>query len=239
MRILICAALVSLSASAMFAKVDGKIAPFDYRNYPLKSFTQDFAQATGETILISKSIGEDLAKKKLNLTLNAPVNIEEFHSLMISLLKSFGLMLYKEDGFYSIMNERDVRYMPSPIVNSGEVEGKNENYVIAAFKTKFPLSNEISRNLRPFVSRYARVISLSNAKLLLIQDTEKNINSLKEVINVMDTKEAYDAMLEKKKKEARVTKEEKQIKELKEYVERLELDNRMLEKKAQNNGGKK
>lgn len=189
-------------ALAGYAEVQSVAGPFDLKNQPLGRFIEDYAQKTGERIVVGEDLLKKIAGRNLSLTVNKPLSAEQYKNLFYSVLRNFNLTLFEQEGFASLMEERDIRYTPTSIVSAKDLDSNKEKYVMAAIRTEYPLASEISRNLRPFLSRYSRVISLSNAKLLLIQDTEKNVSSLRQLVAAMDTKQAYEAYLERRKKQA-------------------------------------
>ena len=101
----------------------------------------------------------------------------------------------KDANIYEIINARDVRYVanvPSykanketndelPAVNSADpVE------LIYETKNGAKRASEIARNLRPFMSRYGRVIDHDNSGTLVIRDSVATAHKLLALIRQMD-----------------------------------------------------
>ena len=82
-----------------------------------------------------------------------------------------------------IINSRDVRYTPVPQFNSSKTNlsqiPNNHDYYQLTYTAKNPqLMTEFSRSVRPFLSRYGRIINSKFTDLIIIQDTGVNLKRL-------------------------------------------------------------
>lgn len=113
--------------------------------------------------------------------------------------------LKQEAGHWSIVNARDIRYMPTQMIEFGKTEiPNNYDYVMVTFKLKNPhFTSEISRNFRPFMSRYGRIIDIKSSGTVIVNDTGLNVRRLAGLIELMDkepTKEQIKEYAESKKR---------------------------------------
>jgi type II secretory pathway component GspD/PulD (secretin) len=83
----------------------------------------------------------------------------------------------------------------------------NFDYIMVTVKLKNPhIASEVSRNFRPFMSRYGRIIDIKNPGIIIINDTGKNVHRLLSLIEILDKKpskaelEAYNDQAEFKNK---------------------------------------
>lgn len=108
----------------------------------------------------------------------------------------FSLTLYRhgftripfEDGLI-IYSTRDVRYEPTELLSVDEFKSipKNYDYKLVNYKLKNKLvSKQIIRSLRPFMSRYGRVINSEHSGFLTLQDTGVNIERMLKLIDIYD-----------------------------------------------------
>lgn len=198
MKFLAAAVFLSLTvaAQATIQASGDKVMAFELKNYSLDRFLAESANVLERRVTVDASIKDSIAKESLNLDVNSKLDKKRFSEILNSVMRSFGFTLIENNSGLVLINSRDLRYMPSPVVLAKDIKEGGEVYTMAVFKTKYPVANEISRNLRPFLSRYARVISLSDARHIIVSDTQKNIMGLKELIATMDTESTYKTSLQ-------------------------------------------
>jgi type II secretory pathway component GspD/PulD (secretin) len=122
------------------------------------------------------------------------------------------------------MSSRENRYLAGPVSIDSSFS-RDAAYKMVLYTLKHPLAPSITRNLRPYVSRYARVINFSDAHTLIISDMGINIDRLIKIIEAMDTAMAYKNFLAQKPQKTEQNSEEQ------EKILALELENKFLEKK--------
>ncbi|MDD0854888.1 hypothetical protein HBN50_17440 [Halobacteriovorax sp. GB3] len=111
-----------------------------------------------------------------------------------------------DEKTYKIVESRDVRYQSLPIMNvntKSDSTGipKTHDFFMASYTLTHPNSGAlIARALRPFISRYGRIIESKLASTLIIQDTGLNINRLHTLIGKLDVKPSKEALRELKEK---------------------------------------
>lgn len=103
--------------------------------------------------------------------------------------QGYTLLFDKEIKQIEIINSRDIRYRGSQVYTVINEVPKDYTVVQFATNLKHAESSNISRNMRPFMSRYGRVIDEKNANSLILFDTGKNIHRLHTLIQTLDTKE--------------------------------------------------
>ena len=106
---------------------------------------------------------------------------------------------------WAVLNARDVRYQPVPSFNYPEEKvPETYDYISVSIKLKNPhIASELSRNFRPFMSRYGRIIDLKSPGMLIINDTGKNIHRLIKIVSSLDhkpTKEELEKIEEDQKR---------------------------------------
>ena len=109
----------------------------------------------------------------------------------------------KDDG-YLIISARDVRYTPTTVISaSKDVKPElpdNYDYYQMFYRPKEADEiqlREFTRSIRPFLSRYGRVIAPKNENFLLLQDTAANLKRIYKLLV------QYDRELSKEEKKRR------------------------------------
>jgi general secretion pathway protein D len=99
---------------------------------------------------------------------------------------------------YRIVQARDVRYTPTKMLNGNTDKiPKSDDYMMVSFNLKDKeMSSDYTRAMRPFMSRYGRIIDVKHIGQIILQDTGRNINRILKLIKSMDkipTKEELEA----------------------------------------------
>lgn len=180
--------LLTFNVHAAMKTENGVILPFKLNDYPLKSLVKDYAELMKATISFPTNLFHP--NEKLNLDINSKMTIEEFQTIVFNLLHNRGYTPVEQNGILWIYNSRDIRYIPVGITTDMNFPA-DSRYRTAVYKLKYPLSSIIARNLRPYMSRYGRVIDFSDARTLILNDTSDNIKRLVKTIEFMDVEEAF------------------------------------------------
>lgn len=136
-------------------------------------------------------------------------NAENADLLIGELLGSAGYYrLDMGNNIYKLINARDIRYVAN--VKSFSAN-KETNDTLPAANSADPVeliyksvngfnrASDIARNLRPFMSRYGRVIDERSSGLIIVRDTAAAINHLLPLIRKMDAPVTAAEMKEREK----------------------------------------
>lgn len=214
--------LFYLSANAhAFNIVNGEVQPISRRNYPLKDFIRDYAKLMKLNITYPSNLIKD--KETVHIEFNSKVSIPEFKNVFYEAISNLGYSPLEENNVLWLVPAREMRYMYSSVYTDQNFP-RNASFSTVLYKLKYPLSSEVARNLRPFVSRYGRVIDLSDARTLIFHDQGDIIERLIATIKSMDNEAAYHALINQAPE---VDKDKNNP--LKEKVLELEMEKKMLE----------
>jgi type II secretory pathway component GspD/PulD (secretin) len=225
MKIFSLLILFSVSAFAELTIKDGMVQPINFQNYPLEQFIEDYAAGFKKTLLMS-SLGKDDAK--INFNLKKSISLDSFERMFITVLGAHSLTLVEDKSFARVIASRDTRYTPSEFYTSKNFPKENR-YILVFHELKNPLAKSITRNMRPFLSRYGRIINFNDAHSIVISDRGEQIGNLIEIINSLDNKKAVQELAKlgiKKKSKNKYTRfenselEEEQIKIEQEILKR-------------------
>lgn len=152
----------------------------------IQSCVEVVSKLTGKKYLMDKDV-----KGTIKLTKNFQItkdNADEFISYGLY-MAGYTRLPYSDEE-WSIINARDIRYHPAPAYEYGKDKiPKTFDYVTTTIKLKNPyIAPEISRNFRPFMSRYGRIIDLKDPGMLIINDTGQNVHRLINIVQQIDRK---------------------------------------------------
>lgn len=215
-------ALFAINASAAIRTENDKILPMTLLDYPLKTLIREYAELMNINITYSAKLFRD---PKVHMVINASMTKEEFTKLFYSILTNQGFTMIEEKGVLWLHHARDIRYIPAPIAVDLNFP-TDTRYRTLVYKLKYPVSNVVSRNLRPYMSRYGRVIDFSDARTLILNDTSDNLKRIVKTIEFLDTEEGFKNFVNYAPKQ-----NTEEVHPLKERVVELELEKKILEKK--------
>lgn len=215
--------LITLPAYAGIQVEGNNILPYSVTDYPLEKFVTEYASVMNKNITYVD--GTIRPKDTLSLKVNQKVSKEDFQKIFYNVLVNLGFSTLEFGGAIWIIQGRDVRYRISDVYTEENFPNDSRMYLYM-LKLKYPVSSQLSRNTRPYLSRYGRVIDFSDGRNVLIHDTGENIRRILKTVKQLDTEEAYKRMLSYVPKP-----DPNQGNPLQEKVLELELDKKLLEKK--------
>ena len=215
--------LITFNAHAALKLENGMILPFKVANYPMKMLVKDYAELMNLTVALPKSLIRE--QDQVNLEINSKMTKEEFQMIVFNLLNNRGFTPIEQNSILWIYNARDIRYLSVPMEFNLNFPS-DSRYRSLIYRLKYPISNMVAMNLRPYVSRYGRVIDFSDARTLIINDVSDNLKRLAKTIEYMDTEATYQNLINDVPK-----KREDEFDPNNEKIVELEAEKKILEKK--------
>ncbi len=145
------------------------------------------SKLTGDKYILPKEL-----KGSFSSTKNLQITKENSSKILSLLLHRNGYTRVKIDqGLYSIMEARDIRYETTEIFKGDKSTEMKVPYTHDYYMYEYSLENEgvstdMTRAFRPFMSRYGRIIDLNTTNKIIIQDTGVNIHRLVNIIKTTD-----------------------------------------------------
>ena len=156
------------------------VTSFDFPETDIMELTKHMQDLTGINLILDKDV-----KGKVSITAPTPITVGDAWKAYLAALNMAGFTLVKSGAFYKIINARDVRYVPTTIY-TGSYTPDTEAHVMKILALKNVDASEISRNFRPFMSRYGRIIDIKQTNTIIISDTGANIARLEKLIKFLD-----------------------------------------------------
>ncbi len=153
---------------------------FDFPDSDIMELTKHMQQLTGINLILDKDV-----KGKVSITAPTPITVGDAWKAYLAALNMAGFTLVQSGAFYKIINARDVRYVPTKIY-TGAYTPETETHIMKIMALKNVDAAEISRNFRPFMSRYGRIIDIKQTNTIIISDTGANIVRLEKLIKFLD-----------------------------------------------------
>ncbi len=156
------------------------VSSFDFQNVDLMELTKHMQKLTGINLILDKDL-----KGKISIVAPSPITVGDAWKAYLTSLDLNGYTLVKSGAFYKIINQRDLRNATIDIY-SGSFTPETDTYIMRVQPLKNINATEISRNFRPFMSRYGRLIDIKQTNTLLMIDTGSNITRLLRMIQFLD-----------------------------------------------------
>lgn len=156
------------------------VTSFDFPNVSILDLTKHMQKLTGLNLILDKDI-----KGKISISSPTPITIGDAWKAYLQALSINGYSLVKSGAFYTIVNNRDIRYSPTTMY-TGTYTPNTENYVMQIIPLKYVNSREVANSFRPFMSRYGRIIEIKQTNTVIVQETGTHINRLMKLIKFID-----------------------------------------------------
>jgi general secretion pathway protein D len=156
------------------------VTSFDFPNVSILDLTKHMQKLTGLNLILDKDI-----KGKISISTPSPITIGDAWKAYLQALSINGYSLVKTGAYYTIINNRDIRYSPTTMY-TGTYSPNTENYVMQIIPLKYVASREVANSFRPFMSRYGRIIEIKQTNTVIVQETGTHINRLMKLIKFID-----------------------------------------------------
>lgn len=156
------------------------VTSFDFPNVSILDLTKHMQKLTGLNLILDKDI-----KGKISISTPGPITIGDAWKAYLQALSINGYSLVKTGAYYTIVNNRDIRYSPTTMY-TGTYSPNTENYVMQIIPLKYVNSREVANSFRPFMSRYGRIIEIKQTNTVIVQETGTHINRLMKLIKFID-----------------------------------------------------
>ncbi len=152
-------------------------------------------------------------KGSVAYTKNFKVEKENAELLLSEILNSNGYTRVEvTSGVYKIISSRDIRYTPvkeftADKKTAPQIPNLKYYYMLKYTGVHPEIAKQITRSLRPFMSRYGRIINMEYTGTILVQDTGVNLQRLYKIISENDIKPNFKILKEirdKKKIQAKL-----------------------------------
>jgi general secretion pathway protein D len=156
------------------------VESFDFPNTDIMELTKHMQKLSGINLILDKDI-----KGKVSISAPTPITVGDAWKAYLTALEMSGYTLVKSGAFWKVINARDIRYTPTKIY-TGNFTPDNDNYIMKVISLKNISASEVSRNFRPFMSRYGRIIDIKQTNTLIVADTGTNIVRLEKLVKFLD-----------------------------------------------------
>jgi type II secretory pathway component GspD/PulD (secretin) len=188
MRTLIIFLILMTSAYGEVLKrnADGDFI-LNQQNFKVSQLLADYAALMSYNLSVTSEFQDE------NFTVQGlpVVKKEQMENYVSILLSQSGNAVIRmpESQFMQVISARDIRFTAVPIYKTLDEIPKNDNQAQFSYSLKYIDGAEVARNMRPFLSRYGRIIDIKHANAINISDSGNNLRKLANIIISLDTEE--------------------------------------------------
>jgi len=154
----------------------------NFRETDIKQFIESVSKMTRRNFLIDRRVSG-----KVTIIASEPIPRENLYDVMLSVLHFYGFAVVPDGDITKIVVAADApRFAPS------EIEEELHELVTEVVKTDNIAAGELTKVIRPMLSKSAQVVSLPKGDSLIISDVRTNIDRIKKIIASMDVVEVKD-----------------------------------------------
>lgn len=175
-QLLLCTLLL---ASTLTAREEVNVK-FD--NLQIEKFIKLVAKLNNTNILVTNKINGTV-----DMVTSAPIYDDELMEILISVLESKGFTLVKNGSFYEVVRSTEAAKHNVPVVRSGYI-ARGHTMVTQAIEVKGENVDIVAAKIRYLISKTAKLMTMKESNTLLITDYPANIQTIKRIIQDIDTK---------------------------------------------------
>ena len=207
------ALLFVVTANAAVLEKQGEEFKLLKNTFQASELVEDYARLMNLNMSVASDFQDETFEIYGKTTLTKD-QVEGYVSRVLSI--SFHTMIVDPAvPFIQVIQSRDARYTTLPVYNDLKDLPNNDNFVQYNHRLQFADPSDVARNMRPFLSRYGRVIDVPHARSIHIADTADNVKRLIAMTNIVDV---ADYEKDKKEIEAINEKYKKLIKNEKSFI---------------------
>ncbi len=171
--LLICILVMSVSARE---KVNINLS-----NLEIKDFIQLISKITKKNILVNHKV-----TGTVNFVSNTPIYDDELIGILVSVLNSKGYTLIENGSLYEIVRASEAAKHNAKVMNQGK-KLYGSLMVTQAIVVKGANVDVVAAKIRYLVSKTAKLMTMKETNTILVTDYPKNIETIKKVIEDIDT----------------------------------------------------
>jgi len=195
MKFILLSLIVS---SSLMAEVLKKDAQGDFvltkNTYKASELLADYAKLEGLNLNVASDFDDETFVSQGNLKIGKD-RIESFVSGVVG-RSGNTIIRFPDSSQLQVILGSDSRYATLPVYTDVAKIPSNDDYIQFNYTVKHISASELSRNMRPFLSRYGRVIDMESSNSIHFTDTANNTKKMVQILNFLDTEETLKSQKE-------------------------------------------
>jgi general secretion pathway protein D len=181
--------IISNLGAVTIVKKSNDLFELKKKKFQIKEVFDDYARVRSLNIIYSTDVKgkvylygvKDIKKEDLDLYISA-----------VAAEGGYTIIENEELNQVEIIEGRDIRYKATKLFKDISKVPLTYNHYKYVIQLKYAKASDVSRNMRPFMSRYGRIIDEKNANSIIISDSGKNIHRIYRIMQQLDQKSYLD-----------------------------------------------
>jgi general secretion pathway protein D len=159
----------------------------DFDNVDIQLFIKYISELSGKNFVVDKAVGG-------NVTIISPTKIseEEAYKVFESVLEVHGFTTVEAGAVIKILPSARARSQNVEMLQMGASESPEDKVVTQLVTLKYSSPDDLKKVLAPLVSQTSVIISHAPSGMLIITETQSNIQKLLGIIEVLDVQSRAD-----------------------------------------------
>lgn len=156
----------------------------NFSNLEINDFIKLVSKITNKNILVNNKI-----TGTVDFVSSTPIYDDELMDILISVLESKGFTLIEDGSLYEIVRSTEAAQNNAKVIRPGS-SASGSLMVTQAIVVKGENVDIVAAKIRYLISKTAKLMTMKESNTILLTDYPKNIETIKEVINDIDTNNA-------------------------------------------------
>ncbi|MBA3026571.1 MAG: hypothetical protein FP820_09195 [Sulfurimonas sp.] len=156
----------------------------NFSNLEINDFIKLVSKITNKNILINNKVNGTV-----DFVSSTPIYDDELMDILISVLESKGFTLIEDGSLYEIVRSTEAAQNNAKVIRPGS-SAKGSLMVTQAIVVKGENVDIVAAKIRYLISKTAKLMTMKESNTILLTDYPKNIETIKQVIEDIDTNNA-------------------------------------------------
>ncbi|MBU1927969.1 hypothetical protein KKG77_03105 [bacterium] len=156
----------------------------NFSNLEINDFIKLVSKITSKNILINNKVNGTV-----DFVSSTPIYDDELMDILISVLESKGFTLIEDGSLYEIVRSTEAAQSNAKVIRPGS-SAKGSLMVTQAIVVKGENVDIVAAKIRYLISKTAKLMTMKESNTILLTDYPKNIETIKQVIEDIDTNNA-------------------------------------------------
>lgn len=153
------------------------------KNFEVKELLVEYAKIQQASLIM-----DEVPKSRVSLAGPRIINQADLKLFVSAAAEEANLTIIPHDklNHLQVINTRDIRYSGGILHKDISTVEDTYTYTMVMLKPKYIEVENLVKSLRPFMSRYGRMVEDRNTNSLILSDTGKNLRRLEKLITSID-----------------------------------------------------
>ncbi len=171
----------ALNVASTKAVTASKGVLLNFEDADVRTIARFVGKLTGMNFVVDESV-----KGSVTIVSSHPIPLSKVYPVFQVVLQSHGLTTMRHGSVIEILPAKEAARRSTPVFENTRLTGGKSPFITRLFQLSFADSDKILTAVKPLISDGGRIISYTDAGILIISDYRKNIQRIAEIIRKLD-----------------------------------------------------